>query len=72
MPLSDTAVSVQFHYSHTRLTRETQTPNSPPNTDGWEWSSAAVLDVGRPQIVAANQDAEKAVFLPLTAHTPGE
>jgi hypothetical protein len=72
IPLSDTTVSVQFRYSYTRLTRDAQTPNAPPNTDGWEWSSAAVLEMGKPQIVAANQDAEKAVFLLLTAHIPGE
>jgi hypothetical protein len=72
IPLSDTAVSAQFRYSYTRLTRDEGAINAPPDTNGWEWSSAAVLEMGKPQIVAANQDAEKAVFLLLTAHIPGE
>jgi len=72
IPLSDTAVSVQFSYSHTRLARAAQSPDGPANTDSWDWSSSAVLALGQPQIVAANQDAEKAVFLLLTAHAQGE
>jgi hypothetical protein len=71
-PASDTAVSVQFSYTHTRVTQNVQTTNVPPDTESWEWSSAAVLELGKPQIVAASQDGEEAVFLLLTAHIPGE
>ncbi len=72
IPVSDTAVSVQFSYGHTRLVPQGQTPGGPPDTDTWNWSSSAVLELGKPQIVAASQNAREAVFLILTAHALGD
>ncbi len=71
VPVSDTVVSVQFNYSYMRLALEERTSDVPPATDTWNWSSSAVLELGQPQIVAASQSAEQAVFLVLTAHAQG-
>jgi hypothetical protein len=70
--VSDTTASVEFSLSFTRFTQKAQTPEVPPDTLTWEWSGAVVLERGTPQIVAATQDQEKAVFLLLTAHILGE
>jgi hypothetical protein len=70
--MSGTAVSVGFSFSHTRFTRNTQADNVPPDTESWDWSGSTVLELGTPQIVAAAQDGETAVFLLLTAHLQSE
>jgi hypothetical protein len=66
--VSETAVSVEFRFTHARFTQKTQAPDVPPETDSWEWSGSVILEPGKPQIVAATQDSETAVFLLLTAH----
>ena len=71
-PVSETAVSVQFSIAQTRFAHEVRTSDAPPATENWSWSSATTLELGRPQIVAATQDGESAVFLILTAHAQNE
>jgi hypothetical protein len=68
---AETAASVRFSFSHSRFVRAARTPEAPPDTVNWEWSGSVILDWGVPQIVAATQDHEKAVFLLLTAHLQG-
>jgi len=70
--VSETAVSVQFNIVYGRFTGSRQPPDTPAGTEDLEWSSAATLILGRPQIVAATQDSQTAVFLLLTAHAQGE
>lgn len=65
---SETVVSVRFRFTHARFTQKTQGPDAPPETDSWEWSGSVILEPGEPQIAAATQDSETAVFLLLTAH----
>jgi hypothetical protein len=72
VPVSDTAVSVQFSYGYMRFAPEGWIPDAPPATDTWNWSSSAVLELGKPQIVAANQSADETVFLILTAHAQSD
>jgi hypothetical protein len=70
--VSDSAASVEFSFAFARFLPKVQTPGAPPDTMTWTWSGAVVLERGIPQIVAATQDHEKAVFLLLTAHILGE
>jgi hypothetical protein len=72
VPVSDTAVSVQFSYGYMRFAPQGWVPDAPPDTDTWSWSSSAVLELGKPQIVVANQSADETVFLILTAHAQGD
>jgi len=65
---SEAAVSVGFSFTHARFTQDVQVPDVPPDTESWDWSGLVVLEPGQPQIVAATQDGETAVFLLLTAH----
>jgi hypothetical protein len=65
---SETAVSAGFSFTHARFTQKAQAPDAPPDTESWDWSGLVVLKPGQPQIVAATQDSEIAVFLLLTAH----
>jgi len=67
-----TAVLVQFSLEESTFIEKGQAPGSPPDRTMWDWSGSVLLQPGRPEIVAASQDAEKAVFLLLTAHTQGQ
>jgi len=71
VPVSDTVVSVQFSYGYTRFAPQGQSPGAPPDIETWSWSSSAVLELGKPRIVAASQNIKEAVFLILTAHAQG-
>lgn len=62
------AVSVQFAFNHATLVQKAQAMDVPPDTVSWTWNGMTVLEAGKPEIVAASQDEEKAVFLVLTAH----
>ncbi len=69
---SATAILVQFSLDESVFVEKEQASNAPPDRAMWDWSGAVLLHPGRPEIVAADQDAEKAVFLLLTAHTQGQ
>lgn len=71
-PISETTVSVQFSIAQTRVAHEARTSDAPPATENRSWASATTLELGRPQIVAATQNSETAVFLVLTAHAQNE
>jgi hypothetical protein len=67
-----TAILVQFSLEESVFIEKKQDPDTPPDRAMWDWSGSALLQPGRPEIVAASQDAEKAVFLLLTAHPQGQ
>jgi hypothetical protein len=66
--VSDSTASVEFSFAFVRFVQKVQTPGVPPDTMTWNWSGGVLLERGTPQIVAATQDQERAVFLLLTAH----
>ncbi len=67
-----TAIRVAFSLEESVFIEKKQTPDTPPDRTLWNWSGSALLQPGRPEIVAASQDADKAVFLLLTAHPQGQ
>jgi len=67
-----TAILVQFSLEESVFIEKGQAPDAPPDRAMWDWSGAVLLQPGRPEIVAASQDAERAVFLLLTAHAQGQ
>lgn len=71
-PGSGTAILVGFHLESSQFTDKAVGPDVPPDRAMWNWVGAVVLQPGRPEIVAASQEAERAFFLILTAHTPGQ
>lgn len=71
-PVSETVVSVQFSLGYSRPVRQGQPSDALPGTENLDWTGAALLGLGQPQIVAATQDSERAVFLLLTAHAQTE
>jgi len=62
------AVSVQFAFNHAAFVQNAQDAGVPPDVVSWTWNGVTILEPGKPEIVAATQDEEKAVFLVLTAH----
>jgi len=67
-PVSETSVSVGFAFSSARFVQTGREADVPPNIESWEWSGSIVLDLGIPQIAAASQGSEAAMFLLLTAN----
>jgi hypothetical protein len=67
-PVSETSVSIEFAFSSARFVQSDRAADVPPNTESWQWSGSIVLDRGVPQIAAASQSRESAVFLLLTAN----
>lgn len=67
-PVSETSVSVGFTFTSARFVQADRAADVPPNTESWEWSGAIDLDPGVPQIAAASQGRQTAVFLLLTAN----
>ena len=59
---------VLVNFEHSLFMEKGQALDVPPDTANWEWSGAVGLQPGKPEIVAAGQDGETAVFLLLTAH----
>jgi len=70
--ISEAMVTVRFDLTYDRFTEKAQSSDVPPDTESWDWSGSAFLDPGVPQIAAATQDSETAVFLLLTAHHQGQ
>ncbi len=66
------AILVAFSLEESTFIEKKQASDVPPDRAMWNWSGSALLQPGRPEIVAASQDADMAVFLLLTAHTPGQ
>lgn len=66
------AMLVQFNFEHSLFMEKGQALDVPPDTANWEWSGAVGLQPGKPEIAAATQDGETAVFLLLTAHVRGQ
>ncbi len=67
-PVSETSVSIEFAFSSARFVQSDRAADVPPNTESWQWSGLIVLDRGVPQIAAASQGRQTAVFLLLTAN----
>ena len=67
-----TAILVQFSLEESLFIEKERAPDVPPDRTLWNWSGSVLLQPGRPEIVAASQDAERAVFLLLTAHPQGQ
>jgi hypothetical protein len=67
-----TAILVQFSLEESQFIEKGQAPDAPSDRAMWDWSGSVLLQPGRPEIVAASQDAEKAIFLLLTAHSQGK
>ncbi len=68
---SDT-VRVEFSYASSMFLQDPQETDGPPNLASWEWAGAIVLAPGEPEIAAATQDEQGAVFLLLTTRIQGE
>lgn len=66
------AILVQFSLEESLFIEKGRTPDVPPDRAMWNWSGSALLQPGRPEIVAASQDAERAIFLLLTAYPQGQ
>ncbi len=67
-----TAILVQFSLEESVFIEKQQAADVPPDRTKGNWSGSVLLQPGRPEIVAASQDADKAVFLLLTAHPQGQ
>lgn len=67
-----TAILVQFSLEESLFIEKGRASDVPPDRAMWDWSGSVLLQPGRPEIVAASQDAERAVFLLLTAHPQGQ
>jgi hypothetical protein len=62
------AVSVEFSFEHAAFGQNAQDAGVPPDLVSWTWRGRTILETGKPEIAAATQDEDKAVFLVLTAH----
>jgi hypothetical protein len=61
-------VVVNFSFDYSLFRQKEQTADVPPDRATWDWSGSIVASAGVPQIAAATQDGETAVFLLLTTH----
>lgn len=66
------AVAVEFNYTTGMFLEDPEEMDGPPNQASWEWSGSIVLAPGEPEIAAATQNENIAVFLLLAAHVLGE
>ena len=66
------AVCVQYGLIQSVFVEKGRASDAPPDLATWDWSGSMVLTPGVPQIAAATQDGETAVFLLLTAHVAGK
>jgi hypothetical protein len=72
VPPGASDVAVQFSFTQSLFREKQQPADAPPDRTSWEWSGLVLLTPGTPQIVAATQDTDAAVFLLLTAHVAPE
>ena len=68
---SSTAILVQYSLEESQPVEKGRASDAPSDRATWDWSGSVLLQPGRPEIVAASQDVEQAVFLILTAHNQG-
>jgi hypothetical protein len=66
--ISERVVQVSYDFSYSGPREATQHSDAPNDSVSWEWEGTASLNVGRPRIVGATQDAKAAIFFVLTAH----